>query len=344
MKKNLLPPSDLQPLAEFHEQIREFADRCEPDHFCEVPKIHRELHFKVLDLEEHIGETVVGVELHGVSHIFTDWSRKQLLDHFGTREKWFKRVTMDVQAKELARRTHTLDKQRLRIMRSYVEEVRTIRGLVSEKYAEIADVDITEALCLTMPNGSCLRNLSGKNDKASYIFTLEGGTLLRLGPNVTGFPGAVIKNSEVGYGALAIVPYFVIQMQGGWLAPVALRRQALLRRVHRGEVADLQMGLRDALKELQAVWGPMQKRLDGLLARTFSSEQDALDRLQAILTSMRRTKPFIEHVTTTYSAAKNTSHNGLTIFMALLAACATKELDQRYDDAEVAGYMLLQLV
>ena len=342
-----LPASAIEPLTVLSTRVTDFADLCEPDHLCVLPALHDELKFRVLDLEEHssaIGGEHISLVLNGKDHLFTDWSRKQMLDHLGTREKWFKRVMLEDQARELQRRIHTFDRHRFRVMRTYEDSLRIVRGLVSDSYAEIPDVEVMGALCAAMPDGGCLKQQSGKSDKAFYVYAVEPNQALGLGQNMTGYPGALIKNSEVGATALWVIPYFVVQLPSGSLAPIALKRQALLRRIHRGQYADLKAALADALKELQAVWAPLQKRLDGLLAKSFPSEDAALDRLHAILTSMKRPKSFILTATTTYRAAKNTAHNGLTLFIAVLSACATNELDQRYDDAEIAGYLLLQLV
>lgn len=342
-----LPASNLEPLANLSSRVKDFSDLCEPDHVCELPGLHKELKFRVVDLDDHpsaIGGEQVMLDIKGHDYMFTEWSRKQLLDHMGTREKWFKRVTLEDQAAELTRRIHTLDRHKFRIMRTYEESLRIVRGLVSASYAEIPDLEIMDALCDIMPNGQCVGGYSGKSDKAFYAYAVESSTSLGLGNSVTGFPGALIKNSEVGATALWVIPYFMVELPSGSLAPVALRRQALLRRVHRGQYADLRQALNNALTELQSTWAPLQKRLDGLLAKRFPGEQEALDRLQAILTSMKRPKSFIERASTTYRGAKNTAHNGLTLFLAVLSACATQELDQRYDDAEVAGYLLLQLL
>jgi hypothetical protein len=340
-----LPSSLLEPLDQLSQRVKRIADLSEPDHVCELPAVHDELRFIALDLDE--GDTgltgeEVSLQINGQDHLFTEWSRMQLLDHLGTREKWFKRVTVHDQAKELTRRVHTLDRHRLRRMRSH-QDISYVRGLVSISYVDIPDMDIMDALSAALPGGEALTMYSGKSDKAFYAYTMMRHAPIGLGP-ATGFPGAIIKNSEVGATALWIIPFFLIVHENGFVAPVAMRRQAMLRKIHRGQFADLRASLAQALTELQSVWGPLQGKMDTLLTRTFPNELAAVDRLTAILTTMKMSKRFIGKVTTTYGAAKNAAHNGLTLLLALLAACATSQLDSRYDDAEVAGYLLLHLL
>lgn len=342
----VLPSSSLEPLTALSERVKKFAELSEPDHVCELPALHDELRFTALDLDEHdcgLSGEEISLQINGVDHLFTEWSRMQLLDHLGTKEKWFKRVTLYDQAIELSRRVHTFDRHRFRRMRTY-ENINFVRGLVSISYVDIPDVEIMDALCAAMPDGEALAQYSGKTDKAFYAYTMMRQNPIGIGRLATGYPGAIIKNSEVGATALWVIPFFMIVHESGFIAPVALKRQAMLRKIHRGQFTDLRQSLAQALTELQDVWGPLQKRMDGLLARSFSTEQEALDRLEHLLTGMKMSRRFIARCSTTYSAAKNPAHNGLTLLMAVLTACGTTQLDCRYDDAEVAGYLLLHLL
>lgn len=346
MARHSLPPaSALEPLAALQQRIHDVHALSLPDHLCEVPRLHDELRFVALDLDEHpsvlTGEEI-SLQINDEDHLFTEWSRLQLLDHLGTREKWFKRVTLSDQARELTRRVHTFDRQCFRRMKTY-EHINLIRGLVSAGYVDIPDVDVIDALCAVMPDGEALSRHSGKSDKAFYAYTFTREDPIGIGKDALGFPGVLIKNSEVGACALIATPFFLF-LRDGIVAPVSLRQQVMLRRIHRGQQQDLQAALDKALREMQAVWSPLQQKMKGLLTRTFPDEQAALDRLQTVLTTMKRTKSFINRCTTTYRAAKNATHNGLALLSAVLAACATSQLDQRYDDAEVAGYLLLHLL
>jgi hypothetical protein len=341
-----LPATCLEPLTKLAERVKELSDLSEPDHLCELPGLHDELKYVALDLDDHpsgLSGEELSLQINGVDHLFTEWARLQLLDHLGTREKWFKRVTLQDQARELTRRIHTLDRHRLRRMRTY-EQINCVRGLVSASYNDIPDIEVVNALCEAMPGGESLSKYSGKTDKAFYAYAMMRETPLGLGKDTTGYPGVIVKNSEVGATSLWVIPFFLIVHRGGFMAPVAMKRNAMLRKVHRGQYNDLRPSLATALTELSAVWSPLQKRLDGLLAKIFANEQAALDRLEAVLSGMKCTKRFIAKCTTTYSGAKNPAHNGLALLMAVLNACATSQLDSRYDDAEVAGYLLLHLL
>lgn len=338
----------LEPIGTLSERVLKVCELSEPDHLCEAPRLHDELRFSVLDfdLEEFpsgLQGEEISLQIHEQDHLFNEWSRMQLLDHLGTKEKWFKRVTLRDQALELTRRIHVLDRHRLRRMRSY-EGVNFIRGFVSASYVDIPDAEIMGALCQALPEGEVLSPYSGKSDRAFYAYTLSRQTPIGIGARAVGYPGAIIKNSEVGATALWVIPLLVIAYDNGFVAPVAIKRKALLRKIHRGQCANLSGSLAQALNELQAVWGPLEAKMDGLLTRTFPTEQVATARLEAVLQGLKLSKRFIDRCTTTYCAAKNTAHNGLGLLEALLATCGTKLLDSRYDDAEVAGYLLLQLL
>lgn len=336
----------IEPVPSLVARVREICDLSEPDFLCKAPGLHQSLRFVSLDLDElptGLTGQEISLQIEGINHLFTDWSRLQLLDFLGTREKWFSRVTQADQALELTRRIHTFDRQRFRRMRSY-ENIHFVRGLVSESYVDIPDASIIDALESILPDGDAITPYSGKSDKAFYAYVLARQAPVGLGSSAWGYPGAIIKNSEVGATALWVIPFFAIAYSNGFVAPVAIRRHALLRKIHRGQLADLRQSLSDALTKLQAVWGTLREKMDSLLTRTFATEQDAITHLEVILHAMKRPKQFIERCTTTYRAARNVAHNGLCLLTAVLTTCKTSSLDYRYDDAEVAGYLLLHLV
>lgn len=336
----------LEPLDGLTRRIAAVAELSLPDFPCMLPALQDQLCFVALDLDEHpsgLGGEEISLQINGVDHLFTDWSRLQLLAHLGTREKWFSRVTLTEQARELTRRTHTFDRQVFRTMRTY-NDINYVRGLISAAYVDIPDLEVMQALAAVMLDGESLYSYSGKSDKAFYAYALMRQAPIGFGQGNEGYPGVVVKNSEVGACALSVVPFFMLTLKAGFMAPVVMRRYAMYRKIHRGRLSDLRPSLTDALEKLQAVWSPLQKRLDGLQAKIFPDEAAAIDRLETALQALRCQKNFIQKCTTTYSGAKNTAHNGLTLFTAVLTSCASKHLDGKYDDAEVAGALLLQLL
>lgn len=337
--------SDLEPLRLLEQRTASFAEMCLPDHLCEVPELHQELKFVALDLDGSTRLTgeEISLQIKGEQHLLTEWSRHQILQHLGTKEKWFQRVTLQDQARELHRRIHTFDRHRFKRMGSY-DGVSYIRGLVSATYADIPDLDVIRALCQAAPDGECLRSYSGVSDKAFYAYLLTREAPLGIGDDVVGYPGAIVRNSEVGASSLSVVPFFLLAAPGGFVAPVALRKHALLRKVHRGQYAELAANLADAIARLSGIWGPLQARIKGLVSRSYKTEDEALGHLESALLSIRKNLRFTAACTTAYRAAKNPAHNGLTLLTAVLEACATGALDGRYADAEVAGYLLLYLL
>lgn len=342
----VIPADELEKLSSLERKAREFAELCNPDFLCERPQVLTQVKFAAIDLDDRntgLSGPAISLQIEGVDHLFTDWSRHQLLQHLGTKEKWFDSVTLADQARELTRRVHTFDKHVFRTMRTY-EDINFVRGLLSAKFKDIPDLEVIEALAAILPDGECLTRYSGKSDRTFFAYTMTRASPLGIGQSMIGYPGAIVKNSEVGSTALIVIPFFLVVHPSGFMRPVALRKEALLRQIHRGQAADLRQALRDALSQLQAIWAPLHKRLDKLLERTFPDEDAAIAKLEEMLTWQRLSKRFIQKASTTYRDANNTAHNGLTLFTAVLAACGTGHLDSRYDDAEVAGYLLLQLL
>lgn len=345
-RPKVIPPAFLEPLTNLKKEVDEFAELLLPDYLCATPILHDDLKFRVVNLDETGGGFTgedISLRIKGDDHTFTIWARQQLLSHLGTREKWFERVTLEDQARELHRRIHVLDEHVIRRMKTY-ENINYVRAMVSKSYTDIPDAEIMEALCAVLPDGDSLKTYSGKTHRGLYAYCITRGTELGISRDITGHPGAIVINSEVGATSLWVVPFFLWVNANGFVAPVALRKQPLLRKVHRGKYNLLKPALTQALDDLKDVWGPLRKRFDALLARTYPDEKAALEKLEKALTTAGKTKRFIGAVSTTYSAANNSAHNGFTILEAVLKTCATTNLDLRYDDAEVAGYLLLHLL
>ena len=346
MTKNKLPDGSVGPLEELQASVERLSARYEPDYLCKTPVQPDEVRFQVVDLNERqtaLSGEEVALCIQGNDYLFSEWSRFQLLDHMGTREKWFMRVTLEEQARELNRRIHALDGQRVRRMQS-LEDIGFVRGLVSVNYVDIPDAEIIKALVGIMPGGEFLRNYSGVSDRNFYAYALLRDQTLGIGRGFTGYPGVILRNSEVGANALSLIPFFAAVSPTGRLHTVAVRERAVLRKIHRGQYGDLAEAFQSGLDSVEAVWAPLQKKLRALQSFTFADEQEAIDRLETVLKAMRVPQHFIRRCTTAYGAAKHQTHHGLALFTTLLETCATSQLDSRYDDAGVAGSVLLQLL
>lgn len=334
------------PLTELALKVREFADLCLPDHNC-TDAIADEAGFQDIDFDEDPESPLVGhhivLKLLEKRCLFTDWCRSQLLSHLGTREKWFATVTKSQQAHELTKRVHTFAKHRLRIMRSLESDVFILRGLVSEVYAEIPDTDIMAALLSLMPEGKCIGASSEKTQRALYVYAVSSQTPIGLRGQFMGYPGVLLKNSEVGYTSLWMIPFLYVHTSEG-LRPLVFRNKHLLRRIHRGSVADLRKDFEDALAKLSAVWGPITERLGRLRNITFATEDEAVERLRNELTALKATKGALLDYERTYRATGSTVHDGLAILQAVLTTSRGSTADAGYDEAELAGALLLRLL
>lgn len=336
------------PLTILESKVREFAERCLPDVRCTGSDDVGKLLFEDADVDELIGcgpsgPSAVVLQIDGKPYLWTDWSRHQLLSHLGTKEKWFESVSLQEQSIELNRRIHTFAKHRLRIMDSCEPNVGILRGLVSSVYAEISDTDIMKAIIAVTPEGSYVENLSGKTDRALYAYVMSEDTPLRIEDQLLGHPGVLLKNSEVGYTSLWVIPFLMVRC-GITHHPVIFREKCVLRRTHRGSVEDLRVAFSTALRNVSALWAPLQKQLDKLLETTFPDEDAAAARLESLLRSLGTTQGFIRSCVDTYRRTPHASHTAKDLFDAVLANGQGANLDEDYLKAEVAGALLLKLL
>lgn len=331
------------PLKTLSDRVSALAALCDPDYCCVTPEVFEDVQFVAHDFDDESskaseisGQQVI-LRIKGVDHLFTDWSRPQLLSHLGTREKWFKSVSVAQQAFELNERRGVLSKHRLRIMRTYTEGVSLFRGIVSDHYAEIPDTLIMEAVLAAQPNGQYLPQLSGKTDKAFYCYMTADAKVGTARYQAT--PGAVFRNSEVGFTSLWITPFLLIKG-----VPVVVRQEVLLRRSHRGQLAELRTDFDEALGKLGSVWGPLHKRLQALPTVSFADENAALMHMRGILKAMHVMTGTIESCASAYAAAKHAHHSAATVFDAVLQVAEASDRDDAYEKGELAGLFLFRIV
>lgn len=328
------------PLKTLSDRVSALASLCDPDYQCSTPQTLEDVQFVAKDYDDEAAEVSgqqVVLRIKGVEHLFTDWSRPQLLSHLGTREKWFKAVTPTQQAFELNERRHVLNEHRLRTMRTYSEGVSLFRGIVSKHYAEIPDTLIMEAVLAAQPEGQYLPTLSGKTDKAFYCYMTADAKVGTARYQAT--PGAVFRNSEVGFTSLWITPFLLVKD-----VPIVVRHQVLLRRSHRGQLAELRKDFDEALKKLSSVWGPLNQRLATLPTVPFADEEAALLHMRGILKTMRVLSHTIESCCSAYTAAKHQHHTAATVFDAVLQVAAAPDRDDAYEKGELAGLFLYRLI
>lgn len=336
------------PLSTLHEKIAEFASRCLPNYLCSTAKtVEDRLHFEALDLDDTTTDLTgleISLNVGGTPHLFTEWSRGQLLTHLGTREKWFQHVDKTTQAQELGNRIHTFDTHCLRLMKTKDPRINLVRGLVSAQYAEIEDTKIMDAMVALAPQGRYVSGLSGKTDRAFYSYILGSDQPIGIPGTFWGYPGAVIKNSEVGYTSLWVIPFVYATYDNKTFTPVVLRDQVQLKRAHRGSQRALRLALDGALAKTKAVWAPLQARLTALRNTTYATEDEAVIRMRSLLGSLKLTQGNILACEHAYRRANFARHDGTTILRAVMESSVNSSLDTRYDEAEVAGALLLRLL
>lgn len=276
-------------------------------------------------------------------YMFTRWSRSQLLSLFGTKEKWFSSVGLDRQVEELNARLHVFSSYRIRLMKAVDEDfpVRVIRGLVSSEYAEIKNTEIMESVISKAdPESKALRGYSGITDRAFYAYIMSPSPITIPGTSFFGYPGAVVKNSEVGYTSLWTIPTLVMRQKG---VPVVFESKHVLKRIHRGR-ADLNDAFEKAFKDCAVVWADMTAQIPKLASRTYGTEDAAVAALDRMLESAGARRDLIAKASAAYKA-KVRQHTALDVFEAITEACAeVVDRDDLYDAGAIAGSVLYKLL
>lgn len=332
----------LTSLTSLKDRVDEYASRCLPDHKCAKGA---DFSFEKIDTSTIIPDPLhgesVGMMIEGISipFLFTNWSRSQLLSHVGTKEKWFRSVSLERQVDELNLRRGEFYRHQLRLVKAADEEpVGLMRGLVSDSFTDIPDTEVMAALLQSAgAGGHALRGHSAKTDRAFYAHVVMDMEIGLPGHLIHGFPGVVVKNSEVGYTALHVIPVlFLPSIQ----RHVVFSKQATLRRVHRGSVKELSDQFNDALEKAAVVWASVEQRGSILVKTVYTSEDDAVVMLKTAITSAGGTKRQAMTAENHYRAAKHTLHTALSVFDSVLSLVSSSNVDDQHLEAALAGAAL----
>jgi hypothetical protein len=222
----------------------------------------REL-WKLPDSELVYSESVIlrvkGDSPDDACNVVTSWSRHQILQAVGTKEKWFRAVDRRQEAAELNLRRSCMQPFRLRRTRTQEDHILVLRGIVSPSYADISDLDVVRSLSRVMPHGTALRQHTGLSDRAFYAYVFAKNDLWVSSPiGDRCFPGLIAKNSEVGFTSLQLIPFMFFPNFGRHGVSVVLERDAVLRQVHRGKTIELQALFDAAVKRVSTVWADVK--------------------------------------------------------------------------------------
>lgn len=305
--------------------------------------------FKVLPMSTLIpGEPdTVGVRIvrgeDGADYMLSDWARQQLLALLGAREKWFSYVDLERQAEELNQRRHALSTFRIRTAKAVDSDfpVRFVRGVVSNVYMDIPNTEIMSVVVEKMPpEARALRLFSGLTDRAFYAYLLTPTAITIPGTSFFAHPGVVVKNSDVGYTSLYVIPMMVIR---GSLAPVVFASKTILKRIHRGKV-DIDTEFASAFTKSASLWADFQAQIPRLAGKQYIDMDDAVRAMRGLLVAAESTKELIHQCTTAYRAAPR-KHTALDIFEVVSEVCAkTANRDDGFLTAAIAGSVLFHLV
>ncbi len=342
--------TEILPLKTLASRVKEFADMCCPDFIYQDASY---MSFSEAKIEEDSDRTVISLLYQTPSddkpfqHVFTKWSRAQVLSHVGVRDKWFEPVNTKDAVEELNKRLGPMRDHMVRSMRSFDHtDIRLVRGFVSKHYADIADTAIMDALLALEPDGKILSRYSGKTDRASYVYMVSGDMIRIKGTPWGGLPGVVVKNSEVGYTSLWVIP--ALFTAGINLTPLVMEKSAYLRRIHRGDVNDLADQFKEALEKAASVWGPMEKKVEVLHGIMYAGLNELIAVMNDLLLSVGAPKSFSRRCEQIYRANANsapTLHTGASMLGAILEYVReTTNQDDAFTVAATAGAVLLKLL
>lgn len=339
----------LTPLTSLAKRVEDFAALCLPD-FIYTDAETRDMAFVELDIAPFVGEphpeVLAALSMRDeriMPYAFTRWSRSQLLSHLGAREKWFEHVTRTQEVAELNVRIHALRNFMFRTMKSFDSpDLYLVRGIVSSKFGDLPDTSIMKSITELMPDGYVVSSYSGKTDRAFYAYAITGDKIGIPGTSFSGFPGVVLKNSEVGFTSLWVIPMLYLADYG---VPVVFKKQAVLRRIHRGNASNLTKRFEEALQKTSVLWGPIEEKLSKLRTITYSSEDAAVASMREMLESSGAEKLFQYRCETKYRSAAHTVHDAFRVFEAILANVKAEDnQDDAYISSELAGGVLMQLI
>lgn len=276
-------------------------------------------------------------------YIFSEWSRQQLLSLFGVRERWFTYVELPQQVAEFNIRKHGLTGYSIRTSLAVDNDfpVRFVRGIVSDAYADIPNSDIMSAVVEKMPaNAMALRYHSGLTDRAFYAYVVSPTPLTIPGTTFFAYPGALVKNSDVGFTSLYVIPTVV---PATTCAPIVIEGATILKRIHRGHVNLLEK-FGEAFDQCAILWGDYATKILHLATKQYSSTDNAVEMMTRLLANCLASKDFIRRCQHHYRSAtrKNTA---LDIFDTVSEVCATYHgREEHYTVGAIAGAVLFRLM
>jgi len=338
----------LTTLTSLKDRVDDYASRCLPDHMCDRSKGPSSgFSFEKVDLSKVFPDaegTTVGVAVEGASipFLFSNWSRSQVLSHVGAKEKWFRSVTHDRQVDELNLRRSEFHRQRLRLVKSAEgEPVGVVRGVVSDSFSDIPDTDVMSAIVRSSgAKGYALASHSAKTDRAFYAHIILDEEIGLPGNLIHGFPGVVVKNSEVGYTALCVIPVLFLPTIR---RHIVFSRQATMRRIHRGSVSELSTQFNEALDKSAGVWASVEQRCTQLASIVYATEDQAVLTLRAAIIYVGGSKKQALLAENEYRGAKHTTHTALAAFDSVLSLVSSSNQDEQHLEAALAGAVLWAL-
>jgi hypothetical protein len=330
----------LIPLTELVLQVEDYASRILPDIVIGQEESEN-ARFNTCDGAHPVVLSFDLPDLPGRNSFLSDWARTQLLDHLGVKERWFAGVSAGVESEEMNLRLRRLGGFRFRRLGDGTPDGdEIVRGIVSPHYVELKDLDVVRAIHEIMPDTLCVPSLSLISMRAFYASLLLSEEITIPGTSLRGYPGLVIRNSEVGYTSLWAVP--MLWIKGSHL-PIVMKLP-LVRKAHRGTI-DLQAVLEEALREAQLWAAPLADKLSGLQRIHFPDMDTAVVAMRNMIATHKGPLRMAQRAETALRNTPVTSPTGEHVLLAVMTAVESEpDVDASYDHAQVAGGVLMALI
>lgn len=339
----------LIPLTDLKKEVEDEAKKYLPDFIYddnqgnlafEVVPLHEVL--QDVTLPSEVGITIKDSNREGLPCLTTDWSRHQLLQVMGAREKWFDSVSIEEQQTELNRRAHVLDEMMLRTMRREDDSrCYMLRGLVSNVYCDIPNTEIVEALVASMPeDAQVIRSFSGQTDRAFYAYIVLNQTIGLAGREI--HPGLVIKNSEVGFTSMWVIPFLYFPKR---YRVAVMEKEYLLRKIHRGKLNDMKASFTEALNNAAPLWQDIASKIPLLAKKLYNDEDECLEAMDGLIKVCGGSKLFAQQCRHAYKKKGYITHSAYNVFEIIVdVAGNTMDQNKAYAHNALAGAILLKLV
>jgi len=277
-------------------------------------------------------EGTVVVPGRGELHL-NSWSRSQFSALLGLRwDRWFAEASPAERSEEVNRRLRRA-RGSVRVRSSTGDDGAVIRAVLSPTYEAVPDSTIAATLLRVLGD---LRVTRSAVTDMSTSFVIEVGEPLKKGGIVgTLHGGLVVRNSDVGYAALAVVAHLTrLICSNGMIAPLPDAEIVRIRHAHLN-LARIEARINEGVVSLPAGL----RRAGEIVARSTNQSIDDVDgEIRRVLREAHLLRRHERSVIAAYAREPHASAFGIS--QAITLAAQEFPAEQRFDLEQAAGSYL----